>query len=167
MLRSEDLQITELDGGFSVTVCGRANFDYAVPLRELSGKLTAEKWLQIDLENCEAMDSTFMGVLTMLALKMRKNGSQVMLLGASEMLLKLLRDLGVAKLFKLVEERKMSEKDGVAVTATGSADMLTTAETVAEAHRTLVEADSANAEKFKQVIEFADQDVERLKKQSE
>ena len=166
-MKSEDLRITELEGGFFVTVFGRANFDYAVPLRELAGKLTAESWLQIDLGNCEAMDSTFMGVLTMLALKMRKNGSQVMLLGASEMLLKLLRDLGVAKLFKLVEERKMSEKDGVAVTATGSADMLTTAETVAEAHRTLVEADSANAEKFKQVIEFADQDVERLKKQSE
>jgi len=31
----------------------------------------------------------------------------------------------------------------------------------------LVGADSANAERFKQVIEFADQDVERLKKQSE
>ncbi len=168
MLRSEDLQITELDGGFSVTVCGRANFDYAVPLRELSGKLTAEKWLQIDLENCEAMDSTFMGVLTMLALKMRKNGSQVMLISASDVLLKLLRDLGVAKLFKVVENPENRAAEGAAVAVNCSnADMLTTAKTVAEAHRTLVEADQSNAEKFKQVIEFADQDVERLEKRSE
>ena len=43
--------------------------------------------------------------------------------------------------------------------------MLTTAETVADAHRALVGADSANESKFKQVIEFAEQDVERLKKQ--
>ncbi|UKI34318.1 MAG: hypothetical protein L6W00_13635 [Lentisphaeria bacterium] len=41
--------------------------------------------------------------------------------------------------------------------------MLTTAETVTEAHQTLVEADSSNAARFDQVIEFARQDVERLK----
>jgi hypothetical protein len=35
---------------------------------------------------------------------------------------------------------------------------------VAEAHKALVGADESNADKFKQVIEFADQDVERLKK---
>lgn len=166
-MKSEDLQITVLDGGYLVSVCGRANFDYAVPLRELSGKLTQDNWLQIDLENCEAMDSTFMGVLTMLALKMRKFGSQVMLIGASETLLKLLRDLGVAKLFKLAEENGRVAGNGVALPTAGRADMLTTAQTVADAHRALVGADSANAEKFKQVIEFADQDVERLKKQSE
>ncbi len=165
-MKSEDLQITVLNGGYMVTVCGRANFDYAVPLRELSGKLTKDNWLQIDLENCEAMDSTFMGVLTMLALKMRKFGSQVMLIGASDVLLKLLRDLGVAKLFKMASEKE-SAGTGKVLPSSGRADMLTTAETVAEAHRALVGADSANAEKFKQVIEFADQDVARLKKQSE
>ncbi|MBE6365995.1 MAG: STAS domain-containing protein [Lentisphaerae bacterium] len=166
-MKSEDLQITALDGGYMVTVSGRANFDYAVPLRELAGKLTKDNWLQIDLENCEAMDSTFMGVLTMLALKLRKFGSQVMLIGASEVLLKLLRDLGVAKLFKLAEEKGNTSGNGVSLPTGGRSDMLTTAQTVAEAHRALVGADSANAEKFKQVIEFADQDVERLKKQSE
>ena len=46
-------------------------------------------------------------------------------------------------------------------------DLLTTAETVAEAHKTLVEADSSNLEKFDQVIHFADQDVERLRKEGE
>jgi anti-anti-sigma regulatory factor len=101
-MRSEDLQITALEGGFSITVSGRANFDYAVPLRDLSGKLVPGNWLQIDLENCEAMDSTFMGVLTMLALKMRKSGLKVKIIGASEVLFKLLQDLGVAKLFDFV-----------------------------------------------------------------
>ena len=160
-MRSEDLQITALEGGFSITVSGRANFDYAVPLRDLSGKLVPGNWLQIDLENCEAMDSTFMGVLTMLALKMRKSGSQVMLLNANDNLQKLLRDLGILKLFRMVSEKE-NQGQGVALPAGGKASMLTTAETVAEAHRALVGADSANAERFKQVIEFADQDVERL-----
>ncbi|MBE6389530.1 MAG: STAS domain-containing protein [Lentisphaerae bacterium] len=165
-MKSDDLQITALDGGFSVTVTGRANFDYAVPLREISGKLNENSWLQIDLENCEAMDSTFMGVLTMLALKMRKNGKQVMLIGANEILIKLLRDLGVAKLFKFAAE-KSSVLGGTALKTSGDKSMLTTAKTVAEAHKALVGADSSNAEKFKQVIEFAEQDVERLKKKDE
>lgn len=164
-MRKEDLKITELDNGFSVEVSGRANFDYAVPLRELGGKLGDAQWLQIDLENCEAMDSTFMGVLTMLALKFRKKGQQVMLLGANEVLLKLLRDLGVAKLFKFAsgDSGGSAGKNGAVVETSSGKSLLATAETVAEAHRTLVEADESNAEKFKQVIEFADQDVARLR----
>ena len=161
-MRSEDLKIIELDGMFSVEVSGRANFDYAVPLRALAAKLTDTTQLQIDLSNCEAMDSTFMGVLTMLALKLRKHGYQVMLIGASETLLKLLRDLGVAKLFNCVSEAVSGEGTRLETAAPG--DMLTTAETVAEAHKALVGANAENAAKFQQVIEFADQDVERLKK---
>lgn len=164
-MRKEDLKITELNNGYSVEVSGRANFDYAVPLRELGNKLSNAQWLQIDLGNCEAMDSTFMGVLTMLALKFRKKGLQVMLLGANDTLLKLLRDLGVAKLFKCISESQ-SGADGVAVAAPEVNGLLATAETVAEAHRTLVEADESNAEKFKQVIEFADQDVARLRNEN-
>ena len=101
----------------------------------------------------------------MLALKLRKRGLQVMLIGASEVLLKLLRDLGVAKLFNCVGEREFA--GGVKVETAVAGDMLTTAETVAEAHKALVGADESNAEKFKQVIEFADKDVERLKKSNQ
>ncbi len=161
-MRSEDLKITELNGEYAVEVRGRANFDYAVPLRELSGRLAESGSLSIDLSNCEAMDSTFMGVLTMLALKLRKRGLQVMLIGAGDPLLKLLRDLGVAKLFNCVDSKVITE--GNKVETSGVSDMLTTAQTVAEAHKALVGADAGNAEKFKQVIKFADQDVERLKK---
>ena len=163
-MRSEDLKITELNGEYSVEVSGRANFDYAVPLRELSGKLGDSGNLRIDLSKCEAMDSTFMGVLTMLALKLRKRGEQVMLIGAGETLLKLLRDLGVAKLFNCVKDGDLPTGNAV-ITSGSSASMLTTAETVADAHKALVGANEANAEKFKQVIEFADQDVARLKKE--
>ena len=165
-MKSEDLQITTFEGGYSVTVSGRANFDYAVPLRELSGKLVPGNWIQFDMEYCETMDSTFMGVLTMLALKLRKSGSQVMLIHASAQLNKLLRDLGVAKLFKFVsgdEKSPVAGNSAVVMPVSGKTSLLNTARTVVEAHKTLVEADSSNAEKFDKVIEFAEQDVERLK----
>ena len=67
-MRKEDLTITAMDNGYLIAVSGRANFDYAVPLRELAEKLIPGNWIQFDMEYCETMDSTFMGVLTMLAL---------------------------------------------------------------------------------------------------
>lgn len=164
-MRKEDLTITAMDNGYLIAVTGRANFDYAVPLRELSEKLVPGNWLQFDMEYCETMDSTFMGVLTMLALKLRKSGAKIMLINASDQLNKLLRDLGVAKLFNFVSGDETVKASGVKteVQLSGKASLLTTAQTVVDAHKTLVEADSSNAEKFDKVIEFAEQDVERLK----
>lgn len=163
-MRDEDLKITELDGGYTIEVTGRANFDYAVPLRALSEKLQEGSWLQFFMENCETMDSTFMGVLTMLALKLRKQNSQIQMINAGEHLVKLLKDLGVAKLFNFVSGSGESHKDnGSSVEFNRSSSMLDTAETVVEAHKALVGADESNAEKFNQVIEFAEQDVERLR----
>ena len=166
-MRKEDLTVTAMDNGYLISVAGRANFDYAVPLRELAEKLVPGNWIQFDMEYCETMDSTFMGVLTMLALKLRKSGSKIMLINASPQLNKLLRDLGVAKLFNFVSgdesaaAKSTAEKKEVQIS--GKASLLSTAQTVVEAHKTLVEADSSNAEKFDKVIEFAEQDVERLK----
>ena len=165
-MRPEDLVITAMDCGYLIKVAGRANFDYAVPLRELAEKIAPGNWLQFDMEACETMDSTFMGVLTMLAMKLRKSGSKVMLINASAQLNKLLRDLGVAKLFNFVAgDDKNAVKSGAAqeVPIAGKASLLSTAQTVVDAHKSLVEADRSNLEKFDKVIEFAEQDVERLK----
>lgn len=165
-MKAEDLKITAMNEGYLIEVSGRANFDYAVPLRELAEKLLPGNWLQFDMEYCETMDSTFMGVLTMLALKLRKSNSpQIMLINASSQLNKLLRDLGVAKLFKFVSGSGSSAlaSQGTAVELPGKKSLLNTAQTVVDAHKTLVEADDSNAEKFSQVIEFAEQDVQRLK----
>ena len=165
-MRTEDLQITAMDNGYLVKVAGRANFDYAVPLRELADKLSPGCWLQFDMEYCETMDSTFMGVLTMLALKIRKSGSQIMLIHASAQLNKLLRDLGVAKLFKFVSgDDSVPAETGTRISFNRSSSLLSTTQTVVDAHKTLVEADSSNAEKFDKVIEFAEQDVQRLKEE--
>ena len=89
-----------------------------------------------------------------------------MLINASAQLNKLLRDLGVAKLFKFISgEENTSVQSGSAseVPVAGSSSLLATAQTVVDAHKTLIVADSSNAEKFDKVVEFAEQDVQRLK----
>ncbi len=159
-MKETDLLISCQNGVYQVKVAGRANFEYAVPLRELAKTLDTDCNFRIDLRECVAMDSTFMGVLSMIGLKAMRSKGEIRLLNASSVLQKLLRDLGVSRLF-LFTEGELNEGD--LQTAGASATLLTTAETVAEAHETLVETDSSNAAAFDQVIEFARQDVERLK----
>ena len=102
----------------------------------------------------------------MIGLKSRRCNATVELLNAGDSLKKLLRDLGVSKLFTFTEGSDPDAPQWSAANGNASRnDMLTTAETVTEAHQTLVEADSSNAARFDQVIEFARQDVERLKNQ--
>lgn len=159
-MNANDLMIGENEEAYVITAVGRANFEYAVPIRELVNSNEGRKSVRVDLKECLAMDSTFMGVLSMGGLKAADNGSAFEIWNASDLLKRSLEDLGVDELFTFREG-----SPGAAGTASsGKADMLTMAETVEEAHRKLVEADSANAERFNDVITYAAADVERLKK---
>ena len=164
-MRDIDLRIANRSEVYLVKARGRANFEYAVPLRELVRSLTAFERFCIDLSECTAMDSTFMGVLTMLALKGAKINCKVEILGADDNLRKLLNDLGVGRLFDFngidaAPRELLRSLEAAAPDATP----LRGAETVKEAHESLVAADSENAARFENVIKFADADVQRLKK---
>ena len=163
-MQDSDLLISNRSGVYQIKVSGRANFEYAVPLRNIAKGSGIIRGIIIDLGNCTAMDSTFMGVLTMFALKGKREQTPVELYNANAVLQKLLRDLGVAKLFTFKEGQMEQPQTGEASAAPGT--LLTTAETVSEAHKALVDADSANQEKFRTVIDYADADVERIKKQN-
>ena len=162
-MKENDLLISNRSGFYTVTVSGRANFEYAVPLRDLARSTAEFSGFRFDMTKCTAMDSTFMGILTMLALKAKKSGTAIEICNASPTLQRLLRDLGVAKLFTFSEAANSVSGEDASV----KRDMLTTAETVEEAHRALADINPENAEKFKDVIEFTHQDVERLKQQKQ
>ena len=162
-MKENDLLISNRSGFYTVTVSGRANFEYAVPLRDLARSTAEFSGFRFEMTKCTAMDSTFMGILTMLALKAKKSGTAIEICNASPTLQRLLRDLGVAKLFTFCEAANSASGED----ASAKRDMLTTAETVEEAHRALADINPENAEKFKDVIEFTHQDVERLKQQKQ
>jgi len=163
-MHSSDLVISDRSGVCTVKVRGRANFEYAVPLREIAKGSSVLKRLVIDLGECTAMDSTFMGVLTMLALRSRRDHTEMSLCNASAALQKLLRDLGVIKLFTFTEEAPVRTSGSAETAGPASPGLLDTAETVSEAHKTLIGAAPENLDKFRDVVAFADADVERLKK---
>lgn len=160
-MNSGDLLISNRDGAFEVTVAGRANFEYAVPLRDIARKPEMIRSIRIDLSACQAMDSTFMGVLTMLSVALRRTQVTVELCNASEHLVASLHGLGVQKLFKFTTANVAKADGGTEDGKTVS--QLEVAETVAEAHKELAAENSANAEKFAAVIQYAEEDVRKLR----
>ena len=152
------------EGGVLFEVSGRANFDTAMPLRDYGEKLSGRETVYFVLQECTALDSTFMGVMAMLALKARRGGGSVRLYGADGKITGLLSGLGVLKLFE--ETRTLPENlaAGRSMDTERRSDNAARAQTVLDAHKTLVDADAKNAGVFQTVIDLAEQDVNRLKK---
>ena len=168
LMKKGDLLIAHNKGAYKIMVEGRANFDYGLPLRDFAKNLDNNfNRIAIDLKSCLGMDSTFMGIMAMIGLKAKKNNVQVEILNADKNNRYLLEGLGLDKLFRFVKEDKQDKEkaeDGkeVAAEPQKSGDMLTTAKTVVEAHKTLMDVDEDNVPKFEKVVEFAQKDVDKL-----
>lgn len=165
-MKKADLLIAHNKDAYDIKVGGRANFEYGLPLRNFAKSLDNQKFskVSIDLEDCNGMDSTFMGILTMIALKSKKCHADVEIINASDANRALLHSLGIAKLFSFID-RNEEDVDEDWQSPENQEDALSTAETVIEAHKTLMEVDDENIPRFEQVVEYAEQDAERLKKE--
>jgi len=112
----------------------------------------------IDLGECTMMDSTFMGTLTGIALKLREmgGGAKMTVVNANERNAQLLENLGLTMIFDV--ERGCGEFGA----EMGCVDELLAAterqesssSDVLEAHETLSEISAENRAKFKDVVEF-------------
>jgi len=118
----------------------------------------------VDLEDCEAMDSTFMGTLAGIALQLRERGRKGLeVVRANHRNTALLQNLGLDQLFsvKSVGDPSAPELPGP-VSLRNEAPPSLTGEgmknTVLEAHEALVEADEENAFRFRDVLEVLRQE---------
>jgi len=170
-MKKADILISNKDGIYLVKVDGRATFECAPPLRNLAKDLeqTPFKRICVDLRTCTGMDSTFMGILTMLGLRSKRIGAEMAIYNASEFSVSLLHGLGIKKLFSFVS----GEMDAPAGATTPQQaqstiqdEKIANAKMVIEAHKTLMEADESNIKKFEKVVEFTQKDLDNLNKQS-
>jgi hypothetical protein len=119
---------------------------------------------RVDLRNCPVMDSTFMGTLAGIALWLRELGEgSLHVINLNERNRDLLCNLGLDQLFVLEAE---TAAGGAAVAdqplESGSGiNHARQAQTMLEAHEALVEADAGNLTKFKDVLEYLKQDLNR------
>ncbi len=165
-MNKAELIISEKNGIYLIRVTGRANFECGMPLRTFTQNYTTSSGkIVMDMQGCESMDSTFMGILTMLVLKARKLNSEFELVNITDNCRGLLRGLGVEKMFKFVAAPIEEELEGTHYQGNAKEDKVNAAEAVVEAHKTLMNVSLDNIAKFEKVVEFAEADLEALKKE--
>jgi anti-sigma B factor antagonist len=154
-----------------IRIIGRANFASSVDFKALVDELRQKgcECFVLDLSECLLMDSTFLGVLAGLGLKLSSgNGHQarhgVELINPSPRITELLETLGVVHLFKITQGSFAPAAPAEAVERTSpdpSKAELT--RTCIEAHQTLMAISPANAARFKDVTQFLAEGVKKSK----
>jgi anti-sigma B factor antagonist len=154
-------------------VVGKGSFQNSPALKEFSKHMLERGYRHfvVDLNGCPVMDSTFMGTLAGIALRLREFGNGSLLVrNANERNADLLQNLGLNNLFEV--EAKVSELDAknsemVTENPVGAApleddhpiDRTDQAECMIAAHEALVDADPENFARFKDVLEYLKQDL--------
>lgn len=162
---SKILVARSADLGF-IKVVGRGSFQNSGCLKAFYLQLLKDgvHRFVVDLEGCTYLDSTFLGILLGLGLKLKDGGKGLLhILNASPRNLELLRNLGLDRLIHIdnprahlngiVSDHHLEEMACPVPTRAEAAP------TILEAHETLMEFDPRNVPKFKDVVEFLREDL--------
>lgn len=164
VLEQEKLAVIKLNG--------KGNFLSSVPLKNFSEYAHQSgiiKDIILDLEECETMDSTFMGVLASVSIAQTRRGERkVIIANANEHCRKLLKTLGIARLLEVHEPHQTNNTHQNCLDkANGHLEpmqqqTLTHTDQIChtlEAHRTLVKADGENELRFQSVIHYLEKSL--------
>jgi len=146
-----------------VRVEGKGSFLNSTGLKEFAKEMVNRGFREfaVDLCNCPVMDSTFMGTLAGIALRLRELGQgQLRVTNLNERNRDLLGNLGLDQLFT-IDSGTQAPPEPMAQQplTTGAPDKVTQAQTMLEAHEACVQADESNAAKFKDVLDYLKQDL--------
>lgn len=152
-----------------IRIIGRANFTSSVDFKTVVNELQQRgcSYFVLDLSECVLMDSTFLGLLAGLGLRLSGgNGDDgrygVELFNPSARITELLETLGVLRLFKVTQGSFGAGGTAEAVQHSSPApSKAEVTRTCIEAHKTLMDLSPANAARFKDVTQFL---TEGLKK---
>lgn len=146
-----------------VRVEGKGSFLNSTGLKEFAKEMTNRGYREfvVDLKHCPVMDSTFMGTLAGMALRLRELGQgQLRVVNLNERNQDLLGNLGLDQLFTIGgEETPAPDATPAEALPAGPGDKNAQLQTMYDAHSELVEANPANAAKFKDVLEYLKQDL--------
>jgi len=138
-----------------VRVEGRGTFQNSTGLKEFASEMTKRGHTEfvIDLKNCELMDSTFMGTLAGIAMRLGPAG-KLHVVHPNARCRQVLKNLGLDRVVSVEEDSSLRAPGEPLRDAEGNPPREAKRETIIEAHENLVAADPANAVRFKDVIEF-------------
>lgn len=160
--------VNAYDDPVVVRVVGKASFMNSSPVKELFEQLLerGKSRFVIDFQKCSGMDSTFLGILAGLGIRLMNQSPKgsVVLCRLGSRNLELIENLGLHRLLVLdkgdAESRLSGSEHLEELKDTGKLSMVENARMVLEAHENLVEIDSSNRTKFQDVISFLKNQVE-------
>ena len=149
-----------------VRVVGRGSFKVGPALKKF-GTAAVDKGCRefvIDMGPCLAMDSTFMGVLAGLGMRLKREfNGRVTLCRLSAKNQALLRTLGLDRIVAMstaAEESAAAAPDKMARLDTPDVGRKATAETIIEAHENLIDLSPENLPKFRDVLAYLKEDLQ-------
>ena len=150
-----------------IKVVGRGSFQNSGCLKAFYQQLLKEgvSRFVVDLDACTYLDSTFLGILLGLGLKLKEAGNGLLhILNANPRNLELLKNLGLDRLIHIQGNgANPSHLNGVNGQLEEMPCPVPTREeaapTILEAHENLMEFDPRNIPKFKDVVEFLREDL--------
>ncbi len=158
-----------------IRVKGRGSFKVSPALKKFCTDMIADGCMQfvLDMHACIGMDSTFMGVIAGIALRLKsEKDSGVIMVNMSPKTSALLETLGLDNLIT-TDWAEVADKDlqnelsritDLASLDTESTDKKIAAETVLEAHEDLVVACPGNGPEFQNVITYLKQEMHQSPK---
>ena len=142
----------------AVRVEGKATFQNCGTIKDFVARMIADgkRKFVFDFQACTGMDSTFLGVIAGAALQLRKTDPRgsLVLTHLNERNDELVHNLGLNRLLTVDNGQSVSAEDTVA-------DEIAAARQVLEAHRNLVDVDGGNEAKFRDVIEYCQQQIDK------
>jgi len=148
-----------------VRVEGKGNFLNSGSLKEFAQEMVNRGYREfvIDLENCAMMDSTFMGTMAAVALRLKELGQgHLHVVHAGERSRDLLSGLGLDQIFDIHSNGAVAPeceqmKENARIGADTQEKERT--ETMLEAHQALCDAAPENISRFKDVLDYLKQDL--------
>ncbi len=148
-----------------VRVAGRGSFLESGSLKEFGREMVNRGYREFvfDLEECAMMDSTFMGTMAGMALRLKELGEgRLRVIHCGERSRDLLSGLGLDQIFDIQSNGQTAPQcQTLPKTVGNEAAKRDQASTMLEAHEALCEARPENLTRFKDVLEYLKQDLRR------
>ena len=143
-----------------IRVEGSGSFTVSTALKDFAKEMIhrGAREFVVDLGKCPVMDSTFMGTLAGISLRLRELGEGCLsVVNLNERTAESLCSLGLNQLFNI--RVSAIKKDGQALTMPPKEDRIARTQTMLEAHETLIKMVPENLPKFNDVIEYLKEEL--------
>lgn len=164
-METSKILVARQEGLAFVQVCGRGSFQNAGTVKSFYQELLQKGVTRfvVDLNECTYLDSTFLGTLTGLGMRLKERSGgtgKLHIINVNARNAELLKNLGLDRLFNIdVSPRELPSAVPLKEVKPEPVDKTESAEQMLEAHENLMAIDPRNVPKFKDVVTYLKEDL--------